>query len=110
MYDTNKRSWSPPSPADGERSEDADGLTYTVEMSKSSGISWGSDLSFRWIYVLGIDPNGEAASTQLITKGDYLIGAGNTSLIAQDFDYVLTVFMSDSLLCVAVRLTFLLHV
>lgn len=67
------------------------GTTIVVELGKSSGISWGSDLSFRWVYVLDLDPAGEASKTGLIEKGDYIIGFGNTSLIAQDFDFVLTV-------------------
>ena len=33
-----------------------------------SGINWGADLSFRWIYVSSVDPSGEAAET-MIEKG-----------------------------------------
>ena len=66
------------------------GITYSLEMTKFAGISWGTDLSFRWVYVLGVDPNGDAAASGMVQKGDYIIGVGNTSLIAQDFDYVLT--------------------
>jgi len=92
LSDSNKRDWSPPSRKDddSDKSPNESGLTFTVEMGKSSGISWGSDLSFRWIYVLSIEPNSEAAATNLISKGDYIIGAGNTSLIAQDFDFVIS--------------------
>jgi len=94
LFDS-KRNWSPPlrkdESAESDKSPNESGLTFTVEMGKSSGISWGSDLSFRWIYVMNIDPNSEAAATNLISKGDYIIGAGNTSLIAQDFDYVISV-------------------
>lgn len=84
-----KKNWDLPNEINNNK--EGGGLVYGVEMSRSAGISWGSDISFRWIYVLDLDPNGEASSTGLIKKGDYIIGAGNVSLIAQDFDYVLTV-------------------
>lgn len=64
---------------------------FTVEMPRSCGVSWGSDISFRWIYVLDMDDRGPAAMSGVIQKGDYLIGAGNVSLIAADFDTVVTV-------------------
>jgi hypothetical protein len=85
-----KKDWSPPTP---ERSleEEANGLAFTVDLpKKGAGISWGSDLSFRFIYVLDMEPTGEAYQSGLIEKGDYIIGVGNTSTIAQDFDFVLT--------------------
>jgi len=59
-------------------------------MGKRAGISWGSDLSFRWVYVLDLEPTGEAAQSGIVQKGDYIIGFGNTSTISQDFDFVLT--------------------
>lgn len=66
--------WEPPSTADGISSVDDDstqkGITYTVELPKASGISWGSDLSFRWIYVQDIDPQGEAMKTGMVRKGN----------------------------------------
>lgn len=65
--------------------------TFSVELPKASGITWGSDLSFRWVYVLDVNPQSEAAQCGKILKGDYIIGFGNTSLIAEDFDFVLTV-------------------
>lgn len=87
-----KKNWDPPKKTELVSFNDGDnGITYSVEMAKSSGITWGSDLSFRWVYVMDVDPNGEAASTGMVEKGDYIIGFGNTSLIAQDFDFVLTV-------------------
>ena len=89
--ETGKRNFSPDVPPENEPADSQNGYSFTIELGKSCGISWGSDLSFRWIYVRDIDPRGEAALTNLVRKGDYIIGAGNTSLIAQDFDYVLSV-------------------
>jgi hypothetical protein len=78
-------------PKQSKETEKQPGFSYTVEMSKFAGIDWGSDLSFRWVYVVGLDPEGEAAKSKLIEKGDYIVGFGNTSVIAQDFDTVLNV-------------------
>eukprot|EP01035_Chromulina_nebulosa_P034655 gene34655-46517_t len=97
----NKRNWSPVSQPsqDSDTGDEEPGIAYTVEMGKSCGISWGSDLSFRWIYVMDIDPNGEAAGNVFkgihLTFRDYIIGAGNTSLIGQDFDFVLSSLKSQ---------------
>ena len=80
-------------------------------MLKILGISWGADLSFRWIYVSDVDPVGEAAQSGLIRKGteeidivnyflvnlihsvgDYIIEIGNTTTLGADFDFVLNVY------------------
>jgi hypothetical protein len=53
--------------------------------------NWGTDLSFSWVYVQSLEANGAAAAAGLIEKGDYIIGMGNSSMIAMDFDFVLTV-------------------
>lgn len=73
-----KKNWAPPSsnPITGgfspistlPQAEANGGLTYTIEMTKRSGISWGSDLSFRWIYVLDMEQAGEASASQKIEK------------------------------------------
>ena len=62
-----------------------------MELPKRAGINWGTDLSFRWVYVQSLEPNGAASDSGFIEKGDYIIGFGNQSMIAQDFDFVLTV-------------------
>jgi len=69
---------------------ESNGTVFTLDMSKRAGISWGSDISFRWIYVLDLEPTGEAAQTGVIQKGDYIIQLGDVSTIGQDFDFVLT--------------------
>ena len=72
-----KKTWGPPSTnpiiGSGETSslpkpEEKGGFKYTVEMTKRAGISWGSDLSFRWIYVLDLEQSGEASMSGLIEK------------------------------------------
>ena len=73
-----------------EISDNDQGMAFEVELSKRAGIDWGADLSFRWVKVIGMDPGGEAYKCNLIEVGDYIIGLGNTSTIAQDFDYVLS--------------------
>lgn len=60
--------WDPPT-AEIE-SDDGNGIAYTVELPKAAGISWSSDLSFRWIYVQDVDPTSEAAFTGMIKKGN----------------------------------------
>ena len=91
---TAKKDWSPPSPSPSttaaSKGDEESGISYSLEMGKRAGINWGSDLSFRWVYVLSLEPEGEAAQTGIVQKGDYIIGFGNTSTISQDFDYVLT--------------------
>ena len=84
-----KGKWDPPT-ADQSTSGDNSGLAFEVELPKRAGIDWGADLSFRWVKVIGLDPQGEAYKSGLIEKGDYIIGLGNVSTIAKDFDFVLS--------------------
>ena len=73
-----KKNWGPPSanPVGGGYSEtssppkadETGGMTYTVELTKRAGITWGSDLSFRWIYVLDLEQSGEASASGQIAK------------------------------------------
>lgn len=88
-----KKDWSPPKESSSGTmytKTENNGTVFSLEMSKRAGISWGSDISFRWIYVLDVEPTGEAAQTGVIQKGDYIIQLGDTSTIGQDFDFVLT--------------------
>ena len=72
-----KKNWGPPSsnPIIGAadisslpRPEDSGGIKYSVDMTQKSGISWGSDLSFRWVYVLDIEQSGEASASGVVQK------------------------------------------
>lgn len=88
-----KKDWSVPKEGtvDVPRLEtEGKGLVYSLELPKRAGISWGSDISFRWIYVLDLEPTGEAAQTGVIQKGDYIIQLGDNSTVGLDFDYVLS--------------------
>jgi hypothetical protein len=78
-----------------QNSHPEDGMMYSVELPKRPGISWGSDLSFRWIYVLDIDSNSEGRN--FIRNGDYLVAVGNTSVVGEDFDFVLTTISKQTL-------------
>lgn len=83
-----KRDFNPPAE---KSNENLNGLVYTVELPRRAGINWGSDISFRWIYVLDLEKSGPADSLNgVIDKGDYIISFDNTSTIGQDFDFVLT--------------------
>lgn len=72
-----KKNWGPPSsnPIIGTadisslpKTEESGGIKYNVDMTQKSGISWGSDLSFRWIYVLDIEQSGEASASGVVQK------------------------------------------
>jgi hypothetical protein len=75
------KNWAPPSsnPISGgyspnsspPQTEPSGGITYTVELTKRAGISWGSDLSFSWIYVLDLEQSGEASASGKIEKVDF---------------------------------------
>lgn len=88
-----KKNWNPDPLSNAV--DKSEGFAYTIELPKRAGISWGSDLSFSWIYVLDVEPDGAAANTGLIQKGDYIIGFGNTSTIAKDFDYVISALNNE---------------
>ena len=84
-----KNKWEP-SEKPAEQISDDSGLAFEIDLPKRAGIDWGADLSFRWVYVIGLDPQGEAYKSGMIQKGDFIIGVGNVSTIAKDFDFVLS--------------------
>ena len=71
-----KRNWSPnptpppPNPIDSQPESDvqSEGLKYTLELPKAMGVNWGSDLSFRWIFVNSLDESGAAAASGAVKK------------------------------------------
>ena len=52
--------------SDGEQ----DPRLYSVRISRATGIDWGSDISFSWIYVRDLTPSGAAANCREISVGD----------------------------------------
>jgi ferredoxin len=88
-----KRNWQP-SPEDNDINDalldNINGISFDVELPRRAGIDWGTDLSFRWVYVVGLDPGGEAAKSGRVQLGDYIIGLNNISTVASDFDFVLS--------------------
>lgn len=49
-----------------------DDRLYRVRLSRATGIDWGTDLSFSFVYVRGLDPSGDAAASGMVQKGDQL--------------------------------------
>jgi ferredoxin len=45
---------------------------YKIRMPRAAGIEWGTDLSFSFVYVRGMDPSGAAATSGLIQPNDQL--------------------------------------
>ncbi|CAM9851866.1 unnamed protein product [Sphacelaria rigidula] len=85
--------------ADGEHSEESaeqeaersqqkpvDPRIYTVRISRAMGIGWGTDISFRWVYVRELDPSGPAANCGKISVGDQLCAIYDTPLAGAPFD------------------------
>jgi ferredoxin len=91
FYEVSARGrWDPPAESSsGDEGTSTDRI-YEIELPKRAGIDWGTDLSFKWPYVIGLDEQGEAFKSGLVEKGDYIVGIGNVTAIAQDFDFVLT--------------------
>jgi ferredoxin len=45
---------------------------FKIRLPRAAGIDWGTDLSFSFVYVRGMDPSGAAAFSGLIEPGDHL--------------------------------------
>ncbi|CAN0183519.1 unnamed protein product [Ascophyllum nodosum] len=68
--------------SDGEQ----DPRLYSVRISRATGIDWGSDISFSWIYVRDLTPSGAAANCREISVGDQLIAINDINLAGAPFD------------------------
>jgi len=91
---------------DGRISLSVDDRLYRIRISRAPGIDWGTDLSFSFVYVRGMDPSGEASllginiGDQLcelipvITKPDDAAKAKPVNLLGASFDFVMTSFAS----------------
>jgi ferredoxin len=75
-----------------------------VRLSRAMGIDWGTDLSFSYVYVRGMDPAGAAAMSKQVQVGDQLceltpVVRDNNAptsiyLLGAPFDYVMESFAS----------------
>jgi len=45
---------------------------YRVRIPRATGIEWGTDLSFAFVYVRGVEPGGAADLTGQVKKGDQI--------------------------------------
>lgn len=73
-----------------------DARLCTVSLSGGLGIDWGTDLSFKWVYVRELDPMGSAARNGLIKVGDQLVSLNGDSCVAAPFDYVINLLGAAS--------------
>jgi ferredoxin len=72
--------FDPPSPAPAAPSQEPEGdgsnvdpRLITVNLDRNTGIDFGSDISLRWPYVFGLNPDGSAARLGLVDIGDQLV-------------------------------------
>lgn len=98
-------------PEDGDTAKTSEGIDlgiderlYRINLSRATGIEWGTDLSFSFVYVRALDPSGEAAMTGEIAVGDQLCelrpvvtkagepAAEPVNLVGAPFDFVMTTF------------------
>ena len=94
----------------GESSSEAidfslDERLYRIRLPRATGIDWGTDLSFSFVYVRDMDPAGPAFLSKQIQKGDQLcelqaVTAENDvhdkskpiNLLGASFDFVMSAF------------------
>lgn len=73
---------------------------YRIRLSRASGIEWGTDLSFSFVYVRGMEPGGAASLSGEVAVGDQLceLQAVSSSssepinLLGAPFDFVMSAF------------------
>lgn len=57
----------------GDQSEaKGDPRLYSVRVSRVTGIDWGTDLSFKWVYVRALEPSGSGAQAG-VAVGDQVL-------------------------------------
>lgn len=89
---------------DGRIDVSLDERLYRVRLSRATGIEWGTDLSFSFVYVRDLDPTGDASMSGMVQKGDQLcemipvvVGGGDTkpvNMLGASFDFVMTALAS----------------
>lgn len=49
-----------------------DDRLYRIRLPRATGIEWGSDLSFSFVYVRDMEPSGPASLSSIVSKGDQI--------------------------------------
>jgi ferredoxin len=93
--------------AENETNDDSIDVTqderlYRIQLSRATGIEWGTDLSFSFVYVRDMEPGGAASMSKVIDKGDQIcelraVGDAKNPvvpLLGASFDAVMTAFAS----------------
>jgi len=104
--DTNKENTSGSGSSEGI-DVSSDPRLYYLRLSRATGIEWGTDLSFAFVYVRAMDPTGAAAMSGKIQVGDQLCqlqavpiettkegeeAPPVVNLVGAPFDYVMSAF------------------
>jgi len=78
---------------------DSDERLYRIRISRATGIEWGTDLSFSFVNVRGMDPTGAAAMSGEVKVGDQLCelkavqeDSTPVNLVGAPFDFVMEAF------------------
>ena len=92
-------STSPPDDRQAGIDVEWDERLYRISLSRATGIEWGTDLSFSFVNVRGMDPAGAAAMSGKIQVGDQLCelraveeGSSPVNLVGAPFDFVMEAF------------------
>mmetsp|Transcript_14271 Transcript_14271/g.18020 ORF Transcript_14271/g.18020 Transcript_14271/m.18020 type:complete len:297 (-) Transcript_14271:80-970(-) len=77
---------------------------YRIVLPRATGIEWGTDLSFSFVYVRDMEPGGPASMSNIVSKGDQIcefravderdVPAPVIPLIGASFDNVMSSFAS----------------
>ncbi|CAN0006550.1 unnamed protein product [Scytosiphon promiscuus] len=71
---------------EGGDQEGQDPRLYSVRIARATGIEWGTDISFSWVYIRALQPDGAAANCGEISVGDQLIAINDQTLAGAPFD------------------------
>jgi len=76
---------------DGEGAVEAenDPWLYNINLSRATGLDFGTDLSFRWVYVRSVEPGGAADRSGEVSNGHQLIAVNGDSVVGATFDYTM---------------------
>ncbi|CAM9356806.1 unnamed protein product [Choristocarpus tenellus] len=77
-------------PSNEEEEEQEDPRFFSLRISRSTGIDFSTNLSFKWVYVGGMDPSGSAAASGKINLGDQLVAINGEPMAGAPFDYAMS--------------------